>query len=291
MSLYQSVRWGEEYTSRALNRKFAGIVAPGVYHGFTVSPGGNMAVLVGHDPDYARSVAVVERDGYSLTLILEDPVTVPIPAAGTWRICIEAFYSPSQQGYQQVVARETAEPHHVVLATVTVPKNDTFITMDMLSFGERQASAIPTADDLRALREELAIRTAHQAATWTVETTVLENGVLRLPVAYVVGAHSLTLEWDGMTLSERNYEEMGVPGAVSTQVRLLFAAPAQSEFQAVTHGVGVARVDLLTALARAISRANSAAEKAEVQVERIDILETSLTKFAKEAVYVTSPDK
>lgn len=100
MSLFQSVRWGEEYTSRALNRKFAGVIAPGVYHGFTVSPGGTMAVLVGHDPDYARSVAVVERGGYSLTLILEDPVAVPIPAAGTWRICIEAFYSPSQQGYR-----------------------------------------------------------------------------------------------------------------------------------------------------------------------------------------------
>ena len=64
--LRQSVRWGEEYVSRGLNAKFAGIIKPGVYRGFRLRPGGGMSVLVDHDPDYPRSVAVVERDGYSL---------------------------------------------------------------------------------------------------------------------------------------------------------------------------------------------------------------------------------
>lgn len=116
--LRQSVRWGEEYVSRGLNIKLAGIVQPGVYHGFVLKPGGSMAVLVDHAPDYPRSVAVVERDGYSITVVMDDPGTVSIPAKGTWYVCIEALYSPSQQGHQRIVAREHPEPHHIVLGKV-----------------------------------------------------------------------------------------------------------------------------------------------------------------------------
>ncbi len=116
--LRQNIRWGEEYVSRGLNAKLAGIIKPGVYHGFVLKPGGTMAVLVDHEPDYPRSVAVVERDGYSLTVVMDDPGIVHIPATGTWFVCIEAHYSPTQQGYQRIVAREKPEPHHVVLGRV-----------------------------------------------------------------------------------------------------------------------------------------------------------------------------
>lgn len=116
--LRQNVRWGEEYVSRGLNVKLAGIIKPGVYHGFVLKPGGTMAVLVDHEPDYPRSVAVVERDGYSLTVVMDDPGIVHIPATGTWFVCLEALYTPTQQGYQRIVVREKPEPHHVVLGRV-----------------------------------------------------------------------------------------------------------------------------------------------------------------------------
>lgn len=116
--LRQNVRWGEEYVSRGLNAKLAGIISPGVYHGFVLKPGGMMAVLVDHEPDYPRSVAVVERDGYSLTVVMDDPGIVRIPATGTWFVCLEALYTPTQQGYQRIVVRERPEPHHVVLGRV-----------------------------------------------------------------------------------------------------------------------------------------------------------------------------
>lgn len=116
--LRQNVRWGEEYVSRGLNIKMAGIVQPGVYHGFVLKPGGTMAVLVDHAPDYPRSVAVVERDGFSLTVVMDDPGMVAVPARGTWYVCVEALYSPTQQGYQRIVVRERPEPHHVVLGKV-----------------------------------------------------------------------------------------------------------------------------------------------------------------------------
>lgn len=117
--LRQSVRFGERYVSAALNRKLAGILGAGVYHGFVVKPGGVGRVLVGHEDDYPFSVAVVERNGFSLSIILDDPVYVEIPASGTWFIVIEAYYVETQIGYQRIVARENVEPHHVVLAKIT----------------------------------------------------------------------------------------------------------------------------------------------------------------------------
>lgn len=117
--LRQSVRWGEEYVSRALNLKFAGILPAGVYRGFKVLPGPGLSVEVGHGGEGAPSVAVVERDGYSLTIIMDDGGLVEIPAPGEWKICLEAFYAPTQQGYQRIVAREKTEAHHIVLASAS----------------------------------------------------------------------------------------------------------------------------------------------------------------------------
>ncbi len=174
--LRQSVRWGEEYVSRALNVKMAGIVKPGVYHGFVLKPGGTMAVLIDHESDYPRSVAVVERDGYSLTVVMDDPGIVRIPATGTWFVCIEAFYAPTQQGYQRIVVREQPEPHHVVLGKVragvpltepgedeggdgetSVPGEAVVITDDMISSEEidKANADIATVMQMEALSERI----------------------------------------------------------------------------------------------------------------------------------------
>lgn len=174
--LRQSVRWGEEYVSRALNMKMAGIVKPGVYHGFVLKPGGTMAVLIDHESDYPRSVAVVERDGYSLTVVMDDPGIVRIPATGTWFVCIEAFYAPTQQGYQRIVVREQPEPHHVVLGKVragvpltepgedeggdgetSAPGEAVVITDDMISSEEidKANADIATVMQMEALSERI----------------------------------------------------------------------------------------------------------------------------------------
>lgn len=135
--LSQTVRWAENYVSRALNIKNAGIIPAGIYHGYEVRPAGKMAVLIEHDASYPKSVAVVERDGYSLTILMEDAGIVEIPAPGEWFICIEAWYAPTKQGYQRIVAREKAEMHHVILASVTVPEDQYIITQEMIDYGTR----------------------------------------------------------------------------------------------------------------------------------------------------------
>lgn len=132
--LEQHVKWGEEYVSRGLNVKFSGILEPGVYHGFLVTPGAGMSVNVGPDEDLAISVAVVERGGFNITVKCSGSGSVDIPAtAGVYYVCIDAYYAPQQTGYQRVVVRTTPEAHHVILAKVTVPTGATAITAPMIS--------------------------------------------------------------------------------------------------------------------------------------------------------------
>ena len=138
--LVQSVMFGERYVSSALNRKLSGILGAGVYHGFVVKPGGAGRVLIAHEDDYPRSVAVVERNGYSLTLVLNDPVYVELPAPGTWNIVLEALYIESEPGYQRIVAREQVEEHHVLLGTVTVTSLEETVSIEQINTASCQFS-------------------------------------------------------------------------------------------------------------------------------------------------------
>ena len=131
--MQQHVRWGEEYVSRGLNTKFSGVLEPGVYRGFNVAPGGGMDVLISPDDDFTDSVAVVERDGYNITVRAPGSGRFTIPAAGTHYICIDAYYSPQQAGFQRIVSRATPEAYHVVIAKVVVPVGATEITAAMIS--------------------------------------------------------------------------------------------------------------------------------------------------------------
>ncbi|MDE7065366.1 MAG: hypothetical protein K2O70_07855 [Desulfovibrionaceae bacterium] len=301
--LRQCVRWGEEYVSSALNQKFAGIISPGIYRGFVVRPGGTMAVVVEHDASGGPSVAVVERNGYSLTVLMDDPCTVSIPAAGTWFICIEAFYSVRQTGYQRIVAREQREAHHVVLATVSVTENGIEILSSMISDRERQQASIPSATDIHRLQldmqAEIAMRTARTRHSWQTKEAIAENGTLELPVPYVAGEHSLLLFYEGLLLDESNFTEIGEVGSISNSVKLLFTASADSMFCVTIFGAsaaGAENADVLKALGAAIERANAAAEKAE-QVgmvgselsNTVNGLTKQIQAVADGAAYVTAP--
>ncbi len=131
--LRQSVKFGERYVSSALNKKLAGIIGAGVYHGFVVKPGGYGKVLITHEDNYDESVAVVERNGYNLTITMDDPGYVELPSSGTFFICIEAYYSETETGYQRIVAREVVEDYHVVLAKVVCDNVSEQITPDMIN--------------------------------------------------------------------------------------------------------------------------------------------------------------
>ena len=220
--LRQFVRWGEEYVSRALNGKFSGIIPAGIYHGFVLKPAGGLGILVDHEDGWPRSVAVVERDGYSISVALDDPGVIQIPAPGTWFVCIEAFYSPSQQGYQRIVVREQAEPHHVVLGRVSLDEGVTDIAQGMIAsdvrnetalqtqsgFEERMAGVLARLDMVETTLETEADKAGYPMRTTRRQEQSLAPGSTVTVPAYLPGSGNLHIFLDGLLL---------VPGADYTE--------------------------------------------------------------------------
>lgn len=226
--LEQSIRWGERYVSSALNRKLAGVLDPGVYHGFVVSPGGGLTVRVDNDTDdYPVSVAVVERGIWSLTITMTDGGLVEIPGEGTWYIVIEAYYSEQEPGYQRVVARQTVESHHVVIARVVVAEGQVTITDDDISFSENSVRNEEYWEQLSVLQAALVeLRESKQAVVET-EAAVAEGEEYELPdgLEYTPGVNQLLVTFDGLHIyPDIEYEEVAAEeeGGLSTKVKFLF---------------------------------------------------------------------
>jgi hypothetical protein len=135
MPLIADIKWREQYASSALNRKLAGVVDPGIYWGFTLEPGGglNVRVCEGADPDYPLSVAVAERDGYSVTVRLDTDETIPIAGPGTWHLVLEVSYIVGQDTSAMLKAVPSPAAHHVVLGRVVVPDGAAAITSGMIT--------------------------------------------------------------------------------------------------------------------------------------------------------------
>jgi len=155
MALTADVQWREQYASHALNRKMAGVVEAGVYWGFHVFPAGGLQVEVGlgSEPDYPVSVAVVERDGYSLTVRLDTQEVLAVPEAGrAYDLVLEASYVLGQQTEARLKLVTEAADHHVVLAHVDVPADATAVTEAMIATDRRDV-ANPALNAARILTQ------------------------------------------------------------------------------------------------------------------------------------------
>ncbi len=132
--LVQMVQYREEYVSRSLNRKSSGVVKPGVYAGFRLRHLTGTILSIENDGNsYPYSVAVVEREGYSITVRMTDAGEITVPE-GSWYVCVEAYYSLGVDGYQRIVLVQSPEDYHVILGKVT--SDGTTITS--FSYDERE---------------------------------------------------------------------------------------------------------------------------------------------------------
>lgn len=233
--LEQSVRWGERYVSSALNRKLAGVLDTGVYHGFVVSPGGGLFVRVDNDPDdYPVSVAVVERGIWSITITMTDGGLVEIPGEGTWYVVIEAYYSEQEPGYQRVVARQSVESHHLVIAKITVAEGQATITDDDISFAENTVRNEEYMTQLATLQAALVEAREVKQAVVEADAAIAEGVEYELPdgLEYLPGVNQLMITIDGLHLySGIEYEEVAATedGGASTKVKFLFDVEAGSQ--------------------------------------------------------------
>jgi len=115
------VKWQERYGSAALNQKLAGVIPPGVYQGYHVSPSAAANSVDVAPPASGRSVAVVQRNGFSITVAEESTVVLKVPATNQlYHIVVEAKYRVGEATTSQlkVVPGGNEASHHVIVGSV-----------------------------------------------------------------------------------------------------------------------------------------------------------------------------
>ncbi|MDX5979550.1 hypothetical protein [Vreelandella alkaliphila] len=113
--LQADIQWREQYVSHALNRKFTGIIPTGIYEGFVCKASG-YRLTVGEAG--ASNTAVVESNGYSITVRLTEPEVVE-PTAAKPYVVIDARYQMGMTTIARLIAVAEPASHHLVLCKVT----------------------------------------------------------------------------------------------------------------------------------------------------------------------------
>lgn len=83
------IQWKERYASHAINRKFTGVIDPGIYQGFNCYAAG-ADVVVGDDG--VPNIAVGEIDGYSITVRMSETSRVT-PSLAEPYVVLDVYYA------------------------------------------------------------------------------------------------------------------------------------------------------------------------------------------------------
>lgn len=151
LPLLADVQFLEPFAADALNRKFHGIVPPGIYRGYQYSLPGQMQLTIGKD---MTGVAVVELGNWSLNVHQVAPVTLTVPAGFKGYVILDAVYgvgivtkqvSSSSQidaAKLKLVATADLKPQHVILYTLDVPASATSMQHSYISSADRMAMSL-----------------------------------------------------------------------------------------------------------------------------------------------------
>ncbi|WP_432773862.1 tail fiber domain-containing protein [Vibrio parahaemolyticus] len=160
LPLIADTQYLEPNSSESLNRKLCGIVEAGVYRGFNVAVIGNtMTVNVTSGQQYG--VAMVERDGYLLTIRQQHDVVLTVPIGRSYAV-IDAIYqhglitkqidirSAYDAASLKIVQEGKLQAHHVILASFDVPAGTLVLDESYMSFNQRMDGGLDLARHIAA---------------------------------------------------------------------------------------------------------------------------------------------
>ncbi|MGI3093901.1 tail fiber protein [Vibrio diabolicus] len=154
LDLITDIQYLEPFTSTSLNRKFCGVVRPGVFRGFSCEPGNGLTLNIKHTQnqdgnEVKYGVALVERDDYLLTVRQQNDIAINIPTGQVMYVVLEAFYQFGVETKQvnldsdvdsatvRVLPQSQVKDHHVILCTANIPDSATQLLAEHLSFDGR----------------------------------------------------------------------------------------------------------------------------------------------------------
>ncbi|WP_270820506.1 tail fiber protein [Aeromonas sp. Y311-2] len=174
-ALLADLQYHEPFASEALNRKFYGIIPPGIYRGFQYVLPGGMTLRIGR-PSEAGS-AIIHVGDRCITVQQYKPVDLVVAAGFVGRVVLEGFYQLGVKTKQvdsastidavsiKLVTEAQYKPDHVTLYNLNVPANATAMQASYIIDAKRDDVDIAVDSSVyRDLAEHIASPTAHTKA-------------------------------------------------------------------------------------------------------------------------------
>lgn len=156
LALVSDVQFREPYSSGAVNRKFRGIVDPGIYKGFIPSPAGGLTLQIASGEEGGTASVNIDKF-YQITVRQQADVTLEMTAGKTAVVVLEASYVLGQETYQvnansaiQAVEIKILDKNaelnanQLELCTVTIPGGATELTEEMIDLTGRKLLNLST---------------------------------------------------------------------------------------------------------------------------------------------------
>lgn len=207
--------------------------------GESVTPNVSVEALV--QEVYRRPIDTLSQDETDINICWAH-IVIPASEGGWWIRELGVWAQPLDDGEPVLYAYGNHAPYYKLKSSVGQATTHELSVPIILS-GTADVRIL-VADAGYASRQEVqqlsriveALRHP-QEAFWTLKSPV-EEGTLDLPedLAYLPGEHLIDLFWNSLICAPgQQYEEIPAPedASVSASLRLLFAAPAGSEFRIV----------------------------------------------------------
>lgn len=174
-ALLADLQYHEPFASEALNRKFYGIIPPGIYRGFQYVLPGGMVLRIGH-PGEAGS-AIIHVGDRCITVQQYKAVDLTVAAGFVGRVVLEGFYQLGVKTKQvdststidavsiKLVTEAQYKSDHVTLYNLNVPANATAMHASYISDAKRDDVGIAVGSSIyRDLAAHITSQTAHTKA-------------------------------------------------------------------------------------------------------------------------------
>ena len=198
LALVSDVQFREPYSSAAINRKLRGLALPGIYSGFTPSPGSGLNLLISSGDD-SGTCSFNVGTSYQISAHQQADVTLAMTAGTSVLVALQVTYALGTETDQVNSASTVKAVEFVLLDTtatlaenqlemckVTIPADATQITSDMIDLSGRVA---------RSLTFELSSAIDSSDEETAANSLAVKNAVLHIEseIAEAISTKSLTV--------------------------------------------------------------------------------------------------
>lgn len=209
LALVSDVQFREPYSSAAINRKLRGLALPGIYSGFSPSPGAGLNLLISSGND-SGTCSFNIGTAYQLSAHQQADVSMPMTAGKAVLVALQVTYALGTETDQvnsastvkavefvMLDVKATLAENQLEMCKVTIPADATQITSDMIDLSGRL---------MRSLTFELSSAIDSSNEEVAANSLAVKNAILHIEkeIAEAISTKNLTVSGAVSLLSTLN---------------------------------------------------------------------------------------